>query len=471
MPPKTKDNAKTDNKKSKKGKKDKKDGEEKEEEIVYPNPFDDLGPSWRKRRDFLAIMASKREFLDNVTPKTETTHVLRADRDRRPSLPDRLEAAAIEELGTCLGGDPNDDPLHGAKGPAKPEIDHFLPMKLYKEPNVSRRRRLSKVDSTSDQTARDLAAFLSPEAALETTDEGAIQSKLSFWDAGHQQYKLDLSGKTLVKDDFYFLGYALRFNFEIESLDLSKCFVTDKDMIDICQQMQLNICTKELSVRQTKVGDEGVKALLELFKLNTTLTRLDMRQTQLTGSGGHTLVNACKINRNLTMLNGLDLPTMRAGSPDVADFESCQFRAPDIVILHYLFAGHTNIHTLNLRNNILGPKSAPFLVEFLSELPCLTVLNLSKNRIGSQGCEALSGYLKTNKTLTDIDISVNGAMLRLPEKVEDTTGLLALADAFLPGVNQTVIYLKYVTLCVCSKYILVSNIVRSSSNMLIGFIP
>ena len=79
--------------------------------------------------------------------------------------------------------------------------------------------------------------------------------------------------------------------------------------------------------------------------------------------------------------------------------------------------------------------------------------------------------MKTNKTLTDIDISVNGAMLRLPEKVEDTTGLLALADAFLPGVNQTVIYLKYVTLCVCSKYILVLNIVRLSSNMLIGFIP
>ena len=95
-----------------------------------------------------------------------------------------------------------------------------------------------------------------------------------------------------------------------------------------------------------------------------------------------------------------------------------------------------------MRKNRLGPKSAPYLVKLLTELPRLTELNLAANRIGSQGCEALAGFFANNTTVTDLDISVNGAMLRLPEKEEDTTGLLALADAFKPGVNKTVVHLK-----------------------------
>jgi hypothetical protein len=438
-----KEESQSDDKKGKKkGKKGKHAEEEEKEVVVYPNPFDELGPSWLKRRDFLATMASQREYLDNVEPKTESAHVLRAERDRRPSLPDRLEAPVSDALGTCLGGDPDDDPLHGAKGVATPEIDHFLPMKLYKEPSLTRERRLSNIVSRSEQTARELRAILTERAELEKGDEATIQSKLSFWDAGHEQYKLDMTGKTLMKDDFYFLCYALRFNYMIKSLDLSKCFVTDRDMIDICENMEMNRCTDELSLRQTKVGDDGAHALLKLFKLNNTLTRLDMRQTSLTGDGGQMLVEACTINRNLTMLNGLDLPDLRAHPPDVADFSEHYFGAPDVVILHDLFAGQTNIHTLNLRKNRLGPKSAPYLVKLLTELPRLTELNLAANRIGSQGCEALAGFFANNTTVTDLDISVNGAMLRLPEKEEDTTGLLALADAFKPGVNKTVVHLK-----------------------------
>ena len=120
-----KEESQSDDKKGKKkGKKGKHAEEEEKEVVVYPNPFDELGPSWLKRR-FLATMASQREYLDNVEPKTESAHVLRAERDRRPSLPDRLEAPVSDALGTCLGGDPDDDPLHGAKGVATPEIDHF----------------------------------------------------------------------------------------------------------------------------------------------------------------------------------------------------------------------------------------------------------------------------------------------------------------------------------------------------------
>jgi hypothetical protein len=337
-----KEESQSDDKKGKKkGKKGKHAEEEEKEVVVYPNPFDELGPSWLKRRDFLATMASQREYLDNVEPKTESAHVLRAERDRRPSLPDRLEAPVSDALGTCLGGDPDDDPLHGAKGVATPEIDHFLPMKLYKEPSLTRERRLSNIVSRSEQTARELRAILTERAELEKGDEATIQSKLSFWDAGHEQYKLDMTGKTLMKDDFYFLCYALRFNYMIKSLDLSKCFVTDRDMIDICENMEMNRCTDELSLRQTKVGDDGAHALLKLFKLNNTLTRLDMRQTSLTGDGGQMLVEACTINRNLTMLNGLDLPDLRAHPPDVADFSEHYFGAPDVVILHDLFAGES----------------------------------------------------------------------------------------------------------------------------------
>jgi len=385
---------------------------------VYPNPFEVYGPSWENRRAFLAVMESKQAFRTNVLEPVDAAYAHRGP--RRPSLPAILETKDPENYSTDLG------------------TDCMFPMRLLEDkPKLRRKGRLSMIASPVDSVARDLAHFLEPSAKQEEGDEIQVQDKLDFWDAGHERYVLELSTKTLMQDDFYFLAHALRFNFLLQSIDLSTCFVTDLEMQMLCDSMKSNICTTSLLLRQTKVGDEGARSLLKLFKLNSTLTNIDLRQTTLTGEGGRMLAAAMDLNRNLKHINGLDLEDTSKNPPDEADFSSHFFGAAEVVLLEKLLRGADNVHTLNLRKNRLGPKASVNVVSLMQSLPSLTSTDLAFNRIGSQGFGAIAGFLGTNTTLRHLDISTNGGMLLLPKKETNDTGAQALADVLVPGKNDT----------------------------------
>ena len=56
-------------------------------------------------------------------------------------------------------------------------------------------------------------------------------------------------------------------------------------------------------------------------------------------------------------------------------------------------------------------------------------VDLGENRFGCQGCEAIAPFLETNTSIEYFDLSMNGAMLVLPQKTVDSKGLRAIADA------------------------------------------
>ena len=67
--------------------------------------------------------------------------------------------------------------------------------------------------------------------------------------AGRDILCQDMESKSLAKDDFYFLSYALRFNFLINQMNLSKCFVTDDDVRLLASSLEFNIVLSALIMR------------------------------------------------------------------------------------------------------------------------------------------------------------------------------------------------------------------------------
>ena len=272
---------------------------------------------------------------------------------RSPSLPAILVAPNDEETG-----------LPAIIEPA------IMRLEQKKEPVVTRRRRLSGVVSECEQTAREMTNVLNDEATQEGTDEERIMAKLAYWDAGEAkvrvpltvptasriahratpmplqrdprtaqrltarsagQFELDMESKSLMKDDFYFLAYAMRFNFLIYKLNLSKCFVTDEDVELLASNLELNVVLSTLILRRTKVSDKGAAAIAKLIERNHTITTLDLRQTSLTVEGGYTLVTAYKRNPKLTTINGLPVDQLTKSPPDDVDFREYSLGAPEMV--------------------------------------------------------------------------------------------------------------------------------------------
>ncbi|KAK5809251.1 hypothetical protein F5H01DRAFT_394807 [Linnemannia elongata] len=94
---------------------------------------------------------------------------------------------------------------------------------------------------------------------------------------------------------------------------------------------------------------------------------------------------------------------------------------------------NSTLTTLNLENNLIGFDGAKALAEALKTNKALTTLNLRLNSIGSYGAMALAEALKTNKTLTTLNLVGNSI---------GSDGAKALAEALKTSKNLTTLNLE-----------------------------
>lgn len=388
---------------------EKKGAEEEESNEEEFNPFEDKDEGWHSKRKLLNMFQSSRQFRKNTAPPKLNARQFARSR----SLPNL--------------------PLLAKKDPETLEYSSlepsYFPMAIPQEVQVKRRGRLSLLASGSEDMARQLHATLEPLAQQEEINEMRVPNKLHHWKMDPDAWEFDLSQKSLMADDFYFLGHALRFNILVRKLDLSRCFVADDDLKVLVDSLEFNICLEELLLFKTRITDEGAALIADMMAKSKTLTTLDVRQTMLTGAGGEKLIEACQNNENLRLVNGIDVHALREFVPDELDYQESTFGAAEVVLLRHLVQGKPNVRTLNLRKNMLGPKSVPVLMGMLGSLPRLTDVVLRENRIGCQGAEGLAELLLTNLTLLRVDVSKNGLMLVLPQKKRDLKGVKSLVDA------------------------------------------
>ena len=93
---------------------------------------------------------------------------------------------------------------------------------------------------------------------------------------------------------------------------------------------------------------------------------------------------------------------------------------------------NSTLTTLNLDKNEIGDEGACALSDSLKSNSTLTTLELSENSIGPQGASLLSDYLKSNSTLTSLDLSYNTI---------GTSGAYSLSDSLKSNSTLTTLTL------------------------------
>ena len=95
-------------------------------------------------------------------------------------------------------------------------------------------------------------------------------------------------------------------------------------------------------------------------------------------------------------------------------FEGAKIGDEEASSLSTYLKSNTTLTTLDLQRNSIGDEGACTLGDSLKSNSTLTILNLKNNSIGDEGARALSDSLKSNSTLTELNISQNWYIEKLP---------------------------------------------------------
>ena len=238
---------------------------------------------------------------------------------------------------------------------------------------------------------------------------------------------------------------ALKHNTTLNSLHLSHCNSYGERMDPLWAEalsgaLKVNSRLTNLDLRSNRIGASGAQALSDALETNTTLTKLDLTDNDIGVSGARFLSKAIKINASLTTLNlsrnklngetNLGSPRrpyeitkipifFRQGTcthPEALkrldEFSTGMDETMDdygLFSLSESLKTNTTLTNLNLEgNNEIDVVTPFYLTEFLKTNATLTTLNLRGNYLGYFGSKCLSLALRTNGTLTSLDLGSTG---------------------------------------------------------------
>ena len=258
---------------------------------------------------------------------------------------------------------------------------------------------------------------------------------------------------------------ALKHNSTLNSLHLNNCTPYDKQIDSLWAEalsgaLKVNSSLTNLDLRSNRIGASGAQALSDALEINTTLTKLDLSGNVIGATGARFLSKAIKINASLTALNLSDnkistgelrqesrprpyeiamIPTFfnlgRCTLPEALkkldEFSTGMDETMEdygLFSLSESLKTNTTLTNLNLESNSRGDSIAPF---FLSEIvktnATLTTLNLRNNSQNSFSSKCLSFALRTNGTLTSLDLGSTGINVQaLSEGLKVNTALTSL---------------------------------------------
>ena len=238
---------------------------------------------------------------------------------------------------------------------------------------------------------------------------------------------------------------ALKYNTTLNSLHLRQlCDVPEENDPLLAEvfsgALKVNKSLTNLDLTSNRIGASGAQALSYALEVNTTLTKLDLSHNNIRVSGTQFLSKAIKINASLTTLNlsyNEILGEPRHGSPR-RPYEITMI--PEWIAFSWAFVGkctfpealkklgefctgmdetmddyglfslseslktNTTLTNLNLEGNGIDSLAAYYLSESLKTNATLTTLNLRGNGLYSFGSKCLSFALRTNDTLTSLDV-------------------------------------------------------------------
>ncbi|XP_072892597.1 NACHT, LRR and PYD domains-containing protein 12-like [Hemitrygon akajei] len=218
----------------------------------------------------------------------------------------------------------------------------------------------------------------------------------------HKCQELRFGGNDLGDSGVKLVSAALRNpECKIQQLVLMGVGLTDSGVEDLASALSTNPSLTDLDLSVNKLGDSGVKLVsAALRNPECKIQKLRLRDVSLTDSGAEDLVSALSTNPSLT---DLDLSVNKLGDSGVK-LVSAALRNPEC-----------KIQKLRLDKVGLTDSGAEDLVSALSTKPSLTDLDLSGNKLGDSGVKLVSAALmnpecKIQKLeLNNVDLTDSGA--------------------------------------------------------------
>ncbi|KAL9642522.1 hypothetical protein ABK040_011089 [Willaertia magna] len=258
---------------------------------------------------------------------------------------------------------------------------------------------------------------------------------------------LDLSCNAIGDSGANSLARMIRINQTLKLLKLSSNSITEKGAADLADALKENksLCTLDISLNS--IGDIGGIHFAEMLKENSGLRILNLSSCDLKTSAITLLAVVMKENKTLIELN-LAKPLLHSRKEET------------IVHISEMFKSNSTLRVLDISYHRLADSGISILLKNLTVSKCITDLNLSgnaitisanliaryfehpycalkrinlsANRIDSEGGIEISESLKKNRTITSIDLAFNNL---------DDESLVAISDCLLSW-NHTVRELK-----------------------------
>ena len=174
------------------------------------------------------------------------------------------------------------------------------------------------------------------------------------------------------------LAFALKANRCLETLELSRCHLDDREIRDIMCHVFANNTLRSLDLSWNRFSESGVQEICGAIKekpVNTSISHLNLSCCALSAACGSVLGALLAENQNITQLN---LSCNAFGSQGAKNILSSLSQNGCLI-------------TLSLENCHIGPDAADFVTNNLKKFGTLEHLNLRNNRLYFQIPKAPSG--------------------------------------------------------------------------------
>ena len=263
--------------------------------------------------------------------------------------------------------------------------------------------------------------------------------------------KLDLSCNAVSDDGAAAISDSLQFNISLQQLNMSRNEITSEGAKKIAQVIHMNTTLKHLDLSINKIGDDGANFISDGLKSNTSLQELNISYNNITNKGIKVIAEAIQISFKLTLQN-INISKNHISIEGLVYFmeavkNNCTLQVVNITHNNVTWSGFTSIKWCieNLQHPIqiyaswneinksgklvtkISTSCAPdnieddvwsfdvcdadhlvmCLSECLKEDDTLQELNLSHNKITSEGAKMIGEAIKENKILQKLDIRGN----------------------------------------------------------------
>ncbi|KAK2958236.1 putative NLR Family CARD Domain Containing protein [Blattamonas nauphoetae] len=179
-----------------------------------------------------------------------------------------------------------------------------------------------------------------------------------------KSYSLELRWKSLSVANQLALGSTLlatRLN--LTTVNLAHTDFTPRGMQQLASVLSVSTTITNLDIGHNKLGEEGAVAIGKALASNITLQHLNLEWNDIQDTGLKSIIDALVENKD------------------------------------------SNLHSLDIHSNKIGPAGGKFLADYLATDPSLRDINARFNPIGDEGARAILRSILYNRTLHTVDLT------------------------------------------------------------------